>query len=303
MAIPCPLERWGGLVASDPCLSYITICGFRVYYPMLIPLCLMAAMIGIRGAKAIAMTGAKGYKTYSHAFGMYAVMMTCSGLAHCIVPSSTSAVFNFVVTYLDLALTSSIAFHFGLAALADLGMDENGKMMSFLTTFGEVLIFGLWYYFGYLHPTGYAFWYLYVGLIVICCGFWVLAQAVMLLRNGLRGMMWFTTAAAAGGIGLWCALNRGIMCARFGANFGASFWWDALSNLAMIALAGYFFTSRDIPAATPTDDQEDLELGHEDDEQDHSDLPPAYQHAASPAAHPQIVYIPLQMYPSPHEEL
>ena len=33
MAIPCPLERWGGLVASDPCLSYITICGFRVYYP------------------------------------------------------------------------------------------------------------------------------------------------------------------------------------------------------------------------------------------------------------------------------
>lgn len=205
---------------------------------------------------------------------------------------------------MDLALTSSIAFHFGLAALADLGMDETGKKMSFLQMLGEVLIFTLWYYFGYAHPTGYAFWYLYVGMIVVCCGFWVVVQAIRFIFTRGRGLTWFLTAAAAGGLGLWCALNRSLLCTRFGPNFGSSFWWDALSNLAMIAIAGFFFTSRDMPTLPPANEADDLEWGadSQENEQQHEDLPPAYQ-APSASAHPQIVYTPLQMYPSPHEEL
>jgi hypothetical protein len=269
---------------------------------VLIPLCIMAAIIGYQGSGVIRLSKAKGYKTYSRAYGMYAIMMTCSGLAHCVVPSSTNIWFNFVITFLDLALTSSIAFHFGLAALVDLGLDEDGKFMTTLTWSGLGSIFALWMWFGYLHPTGYAFWYLYVGVIVICCGFYVLAQAILLIRNGLRGFMWFATGAAAGGIGLWCALNRGLLCTKFGANFGASFWWDALSNVAMIALAGYFLTSRDIPVLPPTqeDDEQNADLEAQQYEQE---APPTYHEASTGSAHPQVVYIPVPMYPSPHDEL
>lgn len=255
----------------------------------------MAAYIGVRGYQTISATMAKGYQTYGRAYRMYAVMMTCSGLAHCIVPSSTSVWFNFWVTYLDLVLTSSIAFHFGLAALVDLGMDEAGKALRAGLYSGETAIAGLWFYYGFLAPSGLAFWYLYFGLIAVCCGFYVFAQLYLLARNGFRGFASFALGAAAGGIGLYCMLNRQLMCNLFGANFGASFWWDALSNQAMVALAVYYLTSRDLPALQAESDHFDLESQTEQDE-----LPPAYQDAiAAPtgAAHPQIVYIPLQVYP------
>jgi hypothetical protein len=266
----------------------------------------MAAMIGIRGAKAIYATKAKSSSTYSRAYAMYAVMMTCSGLAHCVVPSSTSAVFNFWVTFLDMTLTSSIAFHFGLAALADLGFDEEGKPMKALMSLGEIAIFSLWLWFGFIHPTSKAFWYLYVGLIVICCGAYVLVQGVLLIFNGFRGFAWFAAGAAAGGVGLWCALNRGFLCSKFGANFGGSFWWDALSNIAMLALAGYYLTSRDMPNPPPSEEQQADEDGLFVEDLENPELPSYHDlpHNNPPAysAHPQIVYIPLQMYPTPRED-
>jgi len=265
----------------------------------LIPLCIMAAVIGVRGCQTIRKSAAQSNRTYSRAYGMYAVMMTCSGLSHCVVPSSTNLVFNFLVTFLDLALTSSIAFHFGLAALADLGLDEDGKMMRLLVTLGETGIFGAWLWYGYLHPTGYAFWYLYVGVIVVCCGAYVLTQAFLLLRNRFRGLCWIALGVTAGGVGLWCALNRGSLCARFGANFGSSFWWDALSNIAMTALVGYYLASRDIPAPVPATDEEEMrEFTLPEEAQD---APPAYAAAVSAAAHPQVIYMPLPMYPSPQQ--
>lgn len=264
----------------------------------------MAAMIGIKGYKLLSATKAKSYHTYSRAFAMYAVMMTCSGFVHTIVPISTNAWFNFVVTYLDMVLTSSIAFHFGLAALSDIGVDENGKVSKALLFVGEQLIFGLWFYFGWLRPTTNAFWYLYVGVIVVCCGFWVLTQLVLMIRNKMAGFTWFALAAFAGGAGLWAELNQSLFCRLFGPNFGASFWWDALSNMAMVCITGYFFASREIPTPAPTEEQveQDVEHGLEYEQEANEDLPPAYQVAASKAAHPQIVYIPLQAYPTPNEQ-
>lgn len=263
----------------------------------------MAALIGIRGSQAIYASAAKGWRTYGRAFRMYAIMMTCSGLAHCIVPSSTNQFFNFWITYLDLLLTSSIAFHFGLAALVDIGMDETGKVGTFLFILGEVSLAANWYYFGYLHPTSNAFWYLYFGVTVVCCGFFVLAQTVLLIRNRFRGFTWLATAASAGAIGLYCMLDRQGMCKRFGPNFGAAFWWDAFSNIAMVCLVGFYLSSRDIPSlpAPVADEEFDLERQHQEEESEVDAVqPPTYHDAINgPAgdAHPQVVYIPLQMYP------
>ena len=264
----------------------------------------MAAMIGIRGSSLIYASGAKGFRTYGRAFRMYAIMMTCSMLAHCIVPSSTNHMFNFWATYLDLVLTSSIAFHFGVAALVDLGLEETGKIATFLVAFGEAAIAGLWLYYGYLYPTGAAFWYLYFGMIVVCCGFYVLSRIIILVRDRFRGFVWFAAAASAGAIGLYCMLNRETMCKRFGANFGSTFWWDALSNSAMAALCGYFLTSRDLPILAIAEEEEfDLERQEEQYEEDYEDEqhPPTYHDAinapATGDAHPQVVYIPLQVYP------
>lgn len=262
----------------------------------------MAALIGARGSSTIVASAAKGWRTYGRAFVMYAIMMTCSGLAHTVVPSSTNQIFNFWITYMDLLLTSSIAFHFGLAALVDIGLDETGLIGRLIFVLGEVSLAALWYYFGYLHPTGLAFWYLYFGVTVVCCGFYVLTQIVILVRNRFRGFTWLATAASAGAIGLYCMLNRDLMCKRFGANFGGSFWWDAFSNIAMVSLVGYFLTSRDLPTLSPATEEEfDLERQPEEEEEHQSEsLPPTYHDVIAPeagAAHPQVVYIPLQMYP------
>lgn len=263
----------------------------------------MAALIGIRGSQTIYASAAKGWRTYGRAFRMYAIMMTCSGLAHTVVPSSTNQFFNFWITYLDLLLTSSIAFHFGIAALVDIGMDETGLFGSLIFVGGEVALAGLWYYYGYIKPTGYAFWYLYFGVTVVCCGFYVLTQIVILLRNRFRGFTWLATAASAGAIGLYCMLHRDLMCKRFGANFGGAFWWDAFSNIAMVSLVGYFLTSRDLPALpAATEEEFDLERQSEEEETQASEaLPPTYHDVINEPetgnAHPQVVYIPLQMYP------
>jgi len=271
----------------------------------------MAAMIGIRGSSFISLTKAKGYLTYRRIYAMYAVMMTCSGLAHCIVPSSNSALFNFIVTYLDLALTSSIAFHFALAALADFGLDESGCIMQGLFAAGEVLIFGLWLWFGYIHPSTNAFWYLYVGIIAISCSAYVIFQTILLCCNKFRGFGWLASGAVAGGVGLWCALNRGLLCAKFGANFGASFWWDAFSNIAMLALAGYYLNSRDLPYLAALDDAENAMDVESATQENNEPAPPSYHDLSDPHAfqappaygdHPQVVYIPLQVYPVPRED-
>jgi len=248
-------NKYTSFASDGPnCTANISVYGFTVYNPMVIPACLLAVIIGLYGGRVVRTLAPKvGSYSYSISYTMYCYMMWHSMLIHCITPTINNIWVTFVVGLIDAGLTSSIAASFMFNAFVDNQWISESSCKGKALMFGTyIAIFVAWAV-SLLRQWQNAFLVLYVGVIAMCCGLFLVAELYYLARNNWNGVCWLIVGGLCGGVGLVACVNPVAVCAMFGKWLNASFWWDILSDLAMMALLKYVFASRTdatIPAST-----------------------------------------------------
>lgn len=167
-------------------------------------------------------------------------------LVHTVTTSLNNATFSLLVMIIDLGLTSSIAISFFWNGLVDLRLiDDRSPCARSAMTLSYILMIATWTY-AIVNKIQNAFNYLYSGVILIACGLYLVFQLVAMCRNR-RFSRFFLSAGIFGAAGMWAMKNGAWVCARFGATWNSSFWWDFFSDLAMIAILYFYFDTR-VPA-------------------------------------------------------
>jgi len=221
---------------------------FTIYEPILIPLFIAAAIIGIVGFIKTRQLSTRGHIVYSISFLMYAFMMTSAMILHCFIyiPQGPLSLLTIVFSTIDAGLTSSIAISFFFNGLIDIGaLKENTKTyMLMFTSYTAVFIAWL---FAFIYNNQILTLILYFGVIAVACSFYIIFQIIKLIqRKSLKGFGWLFIAGITGGIGFICVFYGPVslwLCLEFGNYFGPEFWWCAFSDIAVIGLEMYFSTS------------------------------------------------------------
>jgi len=225
----------------------ITIAGYVIQSPDILPSCIGAAVIGIYGWKQIKQyPNITGSFIYSFTFLMLAFMMSDAGLTDCIFARDVSnPLLLLLITLVDVGLTSSIAMNFGFMGLIDLGWIDGNSRSTFMTMcLCDAGLFAAWLY-EIIKGNMDAFYVLYIGVIFIFCGFYCFAQIVYLYRNKGRGIGWLLLAGFSGGIGLSCIAVPQIdifLCEELGCHLAGDFWWFYSTDLAMYSCYRYWMT-------------------------------------------------------------
>eukprot|EP01122_Echinamoeba_exundans_P001584 TRINITY_DN11606_c1_g1_i1.p1 TRINITY_DN11606_c1_g1~~TRINITY_DN11606_c1_g1_i1.p1 ORF type:complete len:326 (+),score=66.74 TRINITY_DN11606_c1_g1_i1:23-979(+) len=234
-----PPNPWGN------CTTVTNIDGFLLYNWSVIPACLWAVAIGFIGARYIRnlTPGVRGSWSYKVTFLMYGVMMWHSMLVHTVTTSINNPTFTLLVAIIDLGLTSSIAVSFFWNGLVDLRLIDDRSPCSHAPMFlSYVLMIGAWTY-ALVHKINNAFNYLYLGVILVACGSYLVFQVITMFRNK-KFSRFFLSAGIFGAAGIWSMKNNAVLCARLGPALNGSFWWDIFSDLAMIAILYFYFDTR-----------------------------------------------------------
>lgn len=228
------------------CTAQVTVNGFIVYNPMVVPACLLAVIIGLYGGRVIrAISPKRGSYSYSITYTMYCFMMWHSMLVHCITPSIKNDLLTAIVGLIDAGLTSCIAVSFMWNSFVDNKWLDETSCKGKAIMFGSyTLIFIAWAATFYYKFTN-GFLILYAGVIAVCCGLFLVAELWYLARKAKwAGISWLVLGGLFGLVGFYSFSHPAVVCAYFGQWLNASFWWDILSDLAMMALLKYFFASR-----------------------------------------------------------
>jgi len=137
---------------TNSCSANFTLDGYLVRQPTLIPTCLLAAVIGITGFVTITrLAKTLSNPLYRISFLSYACMMTSSMIVNCLLPNlSQDQVPTGIALYvslIDLGLTSSIAYSFGINGLIDSGLLKPLSLLTYMLFFGGFgACFGGWIY-------------------------------------------------------------------------------------------------------------------------------------------------------------
>jgi len=249
-SFPGPMSLASGLtgVNNIACNNSITVHGHIIAEPSIIPLCALAAAIGVLGFVKAKQTGKEGSLSYSFTFLMYAFMMTAAMITDSLTNLFPGKLWNLIIPLLDASLTSSIAFAFSIDGLVDVGIMEDGIWSVLSILIAIIVFFIAWFIVvvtGHLNDT--AFLVLYIAVIIICCGAYAICQLVFLYRNGLRGSHWLLLGIVAGSIGFSPLVNNKAalyFCSWLGPKlsptFGPEFIWFLGSDFAVWLLVLYF---------------------------------------------------------------
>ncbi|EAL63902.1 hypothetical protein DDB_G0287075 [Dictyostelium discoideum AX4] len=226
------------------CYDWITVWGYKIYDPFLVPLCLWALYIGVSRFKLF-----KKYNCnylYSVTFLMYGIMMTFAMLADSLSSNFYLKLRDFV-SVADVDLTSTVGTFFLYCGLADVGIiNPKETKTKIILLFNSIILLISWVY-GLYYSSDPRVWalVLYEAVVAVSCGVYLILQIIYLAkRKNLKSIFWLLFAGLVGGVGLSITLFSSKWCAHFGAHFSSSYAWFFLSDCAMLLISHYVTVSR-----------------------------------------------------------
>jgi len=193
------------------------------------------------------MKDAVGHIVYSITFFMFGIMMSDAAFADTILPlnENTDSWSYWICMMVDLTLTSSVGLSFFWNGLVDVGIlneDNSSTLAAMLLSY--IGIFLGWVYVSYYQLWLTGFPYLYIDLIAVSCGTYLLTETIHVIRTkDTAGLGWVALAGLSGLVGLasiavpsldvWC-------CHTFGCFYSGNFWWFLLTDVAMYSMWRYY---------------------------------------------------------------
>jgi len=236
--------------STDTC-DTATIKGFLIISPELIPICIMAAMIGYIGFTTIRPLKARGSIVYSITFAMFGVMMSDAAFVDCIMSAhgNQTDLVHIIFAVIDVGLTSSIGMSFFWDGLVDVGILSENITLYSMMFLSYVAIFSAWFY-TIINEWWQGFIYFYVYLIFFCCGIYCITELIHLIQSrSATGLGWVFVAGVSGGIGLTAVYDANWdywLCHNLGCHFSGDFIWFLLSDIAMWCCYKYYMARADI---------------------------------------------------------
>jgi hypothetical protein len=231
------------------CDTSLQIGNYKITDSVIIPFCLLAAAIGFSGGYQILKAKeAVGRISYAISFFMFGSMMLTAMALHCFLHDNPKLILTFVLAVIDLSLSSNVALSFSFNGLIDLGILGDTTCSFGIMICAYLAVTGLWVY--ALLGSSLLWWFnvLYVDLIGLCCGTFVLSKIVyFFLTNKYDGAMWLLSSGLAGSIGFVAISFPQIsiwLCVNVTPYLNYDFWWYSSSDIAMYCLCMYFFASR-----------------------------------------------------------
>jgi len=229
------------------CNATVSINGYIIVNPSLIPTCILAVVIGVYGFLSVrAQKPARGYATYSLTFLMYGFMMTSAMFADCLSENLKPFTAD-LSAIIDAGLSSSIAVSFAFNGLVDLGLLNESHWYCWvmeLTCFATLFVSWI---VAFIHQDyTQALLVLYRDVIAISCGFYLVTQVFWFFKKGPTGFLWIFWGGLAGAIGLGSVFSVTIAsfwCTWLGAYsgwLGPSFVWFILSDVSVYCLVRYW---------------------------------------------------------------
>jgi len=221
--------------------------GYVLYWPETIPFSIFAAVIGAVCGSSIKAMNTKASQVYALSFFMYAVMMVDATFADTIFGSFMNSpnvyyqMIAFVLMWIDMVLTSSIALSFGWNALVDAGFIDENSWKSWAFMLFSYFSTGVMWAYVMATNSGYGD-ILYIYVIVASCGMYVIGEFVsIVIHNRTDGIMWLFIAGLCGVIGIQGMLGTPpIYCEIVGPYFGDTGLWFCFSDFAMICVYRFF---------------------------------------------------------------
>jgi len=231
--------------------------------PFLVPLSLIALVIGIFASRNVRATQAPSSKLYALSLFMYGIMMTSAMFADSLLggwingqaPHGVLAWAKFLIAWVDVTLTSSIAVSFFFNGLSDLGKLNEDSKTARVVMFGTYVAIGIaWFYALWINWL-WAFPILYLLLVFLACSGYVLCELIYLCRGNARGLGHLIAAGAFGLLGLLClVMYPPKLCIVFTSWWGNSEWWFFFSNCAVWSVYQYFMANRTPTRPSPRSD-------------------------------------------------
>jgi len=249
-------------ICANQTLEYICdiseIDGYLVLGPELIPICMMAALIGafsffnIRNLPQ----NTRGRIAYSITFAMFGTMMSDAAYNDCwiSVNPGTNPNFDLFIGLLDVGLTSSIGLSFFWNGLIDIGaLNENWKTFTAMFV-SYASLFAGWYYV-IVNQDWDGFLYLYVYVIGISCGIYCILETIHIIKSkSAAGLGWVGVAGVTGAVGLGGIYFPSFdywLCTTFGCHFAGDFVWFLLTDVAMFSCYKYFMARATLNQSSP----------------------------------------------------
>ncbi|KAF2071095.1 hypothetical protein CYY_007581 [Polysphondylium violaceum] len=254
----------GSSTENGVCFDWITVHGYTIMDPVLIPLCMWALYIGI--SRFIKFRKQSNTYFYSITFLTYGIMMTFAMMSDSLSANSNSF-WSIAVNYMDVDLTSTVATLFFYCGLADIGkLDMKSIGARLLVCGSSLLIASLWFY-SFAITRNDSIWprILYQGVVGVSCGFYLVFQLYYLSKKlgSFRPIVWLFIAGVTGGIGLVITFESPLWCHYFGSHFNPSYIWFLLSDITMLLISRYIKKSRPQPIVNQL-----ISYYEEDDEHD-----------------------------------
>lgn len=234
----CPTRvQW----CSNDSLGY-QLC---IYSPTVLPTCILALIIGLTTSNSLAKIPGKFPSRwfYTLTFFLYGIMMTSAGILHCFIGDerATSDLLNLFIAVVDVGLTSNIAISFLFCGLCDIGFfNPKSSATKYLLYLCYLIIFTLWT-FGIVNEWAWTYHVLYDGVIVVCCGLFLLTQ--LCLKSARRYLPIMFVAGIYGGLGLAATRFSDRVCdseGPFWAQYiGPEFIWFLFSDFSVAFLYLY----------------------------------------------------------------
>lgn len=220
---------------APQCLLFtVPFDGIEITDPLIIPTSVLAFLIG-------SLCGWKLLKTQGvfHAFPFFgfAIMMSEAGLVHTL-GRYFSPFHQLLLWWIDAGLTSSIALAFGFIGAQDVGWVSQTPKFFALFLALDIPIWVGWLV-AFLKPAiaNTAFLVLYIGVILVCCGFFSLVQLVFIARGKFSGgVAPLLVAVVAGYVGV----RTTKLCSWPVPQISGEVWWFLLSDISMFFVYKYF---------------------------------------------------------------
>nr|AEN94437.1 hypothetical protein [Philodina roseola] len=234
----CPTRvQW----CSNDSLGY-QLC---IYSPTVLPTCILALIIGLTTSNSLAKIPGKFPSRwfYTLTFFLYGIMMTSAGILHCFIGDerATADFLTLFVAVVDVGLTSNIAISFLFCGLCDIKFfNPKATVTKYLLFICYFTIFALWT-FGILNEWSWIYHVLYDGVIVVCCGLYLLTQ--LCLKAGRRSLPIMIVGGIYGALGLLATYFSDRVCESEGPFWsqyiGPEFIWFLFSDISVAFLYLY----------------------------------------------------------------
>jgi hypothetical protein len=230
---------------ADLC-NQILIGDWVIQSPELVPCCIGALYLGVTLSKKVWKMNTLSSRMYGTTLLMVGIMMTCASMFDCILADNVnqnSWLYNFFGV-MDVGLTSSIGYAFLIDGLIDCGILDPKKQKTYYIFYaGMAAIFYGWILcFEGTWPA--AWFYLYLGVVAIGCGSWVIIQiALLYFSNNTRGWLDLLGASIAGGLGFFNLMDTKWQvweCEHLSCYWGSDFTWFIVTDVALYFIYQYY---------------------------------------------------------------